>query len=103
MRTRSKLIMLTIAACAGLGSVAVAAPMPLAHSRASPEGGVETVQYYGGGYGYGGGYDGGHRYRAYQGHLRRKYAQEGHGYRAYQGHLRRQERNEYRRAYRYGY
>ncbi|WP_019905730.1 hypothetical protein [Methylobacterium sp. 77] len=100
MRTRLRQILLTIAACVGLASVAEAAPLPIAGASDSSREAIETVQYYGGGYGYrGGGYGYGHspehRYRQ---HIRREFLHE----RRYDAHLRRQDQH-YRRAYRYGY
>lgn len=97
MRIRPSKILLTVAACVGLASIAEAAPMPIAGASHAPQEKIETVQYYGGGYGggYGYGHSPEHRYRQ---HIRREFLHE----RRYDAHLRRQAQH-YRRAYRYGY
>lgn len=94
MRTIQKMAMAVFIACAGICSTAEAAPMAVTSTVGDQPAVAETVRY-----------DGGHRYRAYQGHLRRARANEGHRRRAYHGHLRRQDAHyrrkaaHYRRAY----
>ena len=97
VRIRSNKILLTIAACVALASIAEAAPVPIAGASHTSHEMIETVQYYGGGYGYRGGYRHSpeHNYRR---HIRRQMLHE----RRYDAHLRRQDQH-YRRAYRYGY
>ncbi|MHC2087225.1 hypothetical protein [Methylobacterium sp. CM6244] len=91
MRAIQKLAAAAFIACAAMGSTAQAAPLPQTATVADHASLVEVVQYVGG-----------HRRRAYQGHLRRQAAhyrrQDAH-YRRQDAHYRRKAAH-YRRAYR---